>query len=129
MGVPPFLIASTLNMSVAQRLVRKLCNHCNREEPITPELLPKGFEITKELSKHHIPVGCNHCHQTGYHGRKAIYEILPINKKLAKPIKDNELEIDDYLKENNINSLKTNAINMVQQGVTSIEEVYPLLTN
>lgn len=129
MGIPPFLIASTLNMSVAQRLVRKLCNHCKTEQDITPELFPKGFEVPSNLKKHHIAVGCNHCHQTGYEGRKAVYEILPITKDLIKPIKENELEIDGYLKENNIDSLKTNAINLAQEGITSIEEVYPLLTN
>lgn len=129
MGIPPFLIASTLNMSVAQRLVRKLCNNCKKEEHVQKELLPLDFNIPKNFTKHHIAVGCNECHQTGYEGRKAIYEILPITKNLLKPIKDNELEIGDYLDENKIDSLKTNAIKMVQQGITSIEEVYPLLTN
>jgi type IV pilus assembly protein PilB len=129
MGVPPFLIASTFNMSVAQRLVRKLCVTCKKEESVNPTLFPEGFTIPKSLTNHHIAVGCNQCHQTGYEGRKAVYEILPITKDLHKPIKENELEIDDYLKTKNINSLKTNAIAMVQQGVTSIEEVYALLTN
>ena len=129
MGIPPFLIASTLNMSIAQRLVRKLCNNCKKEEDIREGLLPSGFKTPKNLTKHHTATGCNTCHQTGYEGRKAIYEILPITKDLLKPIKDNELEIDEFLKEKNINSLKINAITMVKQGITSIEEVYPLLTN
>lgn len=129
MGVPPFLIASTLNMSVAQRLVRKLCKSCKQQEKITKELFPRHFDIPRLLTHHFKPVGCAYCHQTGYQGRKAIYEILPVGKNLGNAIKQNELEIDAYLQENNIQTLRTNALNMVREGVTSIEEVYPLLTN
>ena len=129
MGIPPFLIASTLNISVAQRLVRVLCNNCKKKENVTKELFPNGFKIPKELSTHFIPVGCNSCYHTGYNGRKAIYEILPVNKELHADIKGNALEIDSYLKQHKINSLKTNAVELVQEGITSIEEVYSLLTN
>ncbi|MEM1340497.1 MAG: GspE/PulE family protein [Bacteroidota bacterium] len=129
MGIPPFLIASTLNMSVAQRLVRKLCTSCRKEVPLQKEQLPKGFKRPKGLETHWVPVGCNHCHHTGYKGRKGIYEILPITRTLYTPIKENVLEIDDYLKENGIQTLKGNAIALVKQGITSITEVYPLLTH
>jgi type IV pilus assembly protein PilB len=129
MGVPSFLIASTLNMSVAQRLVRKLCDACKQEKPVTKELFPREFQIPKSLKKQFVPVGCNTCHHTGYQGRKAIYEILPITKDLYVAIKENRLEIDEHLNDKKIDSLKTNAIAMVQQGVTSIDEVYALLTN
>jgi type IV pilus assembly protein PilB len=129
MGVPPFLIASTLNMSVAQRLVRKLCDSCKKEAPIEKEFFPSGFKIPKSLKKHFVPIGCNACHHTGYIGRKAIYEILPITKRLYGPIKENQLQIEEHMKEQQIEDLKTNAIAMVEQGITSIEEVYALLTN
>jgi len=129
MGVPPFLIASTLNMSVAQRLVRKLCSRCSQRAEITPELFPKGFRVPKSLTHHYKPQGCPACHQTGYQGRKAIYELLPVTKTLGGAIKQNDLEIDTYLEQNNIRTLKKNALQMVADGVTSIEEVYPLLTH
>lgn len=129
MGVPAFLIASTLNMSVAQRLVRKLCNSCKRKEPIDPNAFPSHFVIPKDLEHHHVAVGCNDCHHTGYSGRKAIYEILPISKELAPSIKNNELQIDSYLEENGIPTLQRNALDLVLQGVTSIEEVYDLLSH
>ncbi|MEM9001571.1 MAG: ATPase, T2SS/T4P/T4SS family [Bacteroidota bacterium] len=129
MGIPPFLIASTLNMSVAQRLVRKLCPNCKKEETIHKGLLPQGFTIPEGFQKHFVPTGCHSCHQTGYSGRKAVYEILPITGTIIKHIKANDLDIDHYLKTNHIPTLKTNAIAMVQQGITSIEEVYPLLTD
>ena len=129
MGVPSFLIASTLNMSLAQRLVRKLCTVCKKEGVITSDLLPRGFKIPQDLNTHYTAVGCNSCHHTGYQGRKAIYEILPIRRDLMVSIRDNHLEIDDHLKENNIMTLKDNALAVVQSGVTSIEEVYSLLSS
>jgi len=91
-------------------------------------LFPEGFEIPEDLKKHFIPVGCSKCHHTGYNGRKAIYEIIPITKELVALIKNNVLEIDDYLKENNIVTLRHNAFQMIKQGTTSIEEIYALLT-
>jgi len=129
MGIPSFLIASTLNVSVAQRLVRQLCKDCKQEEVVSKNIFPEHFEIPKGLKIHFTAVGCNECYHTGYHGRKAIYEIIPIGKALVSHIKNNDLEIDDYIKEHNIKSLKDNAIALVEQGMTSVEEVYALLTD
>lgn len=127
MGIPPFLIASTLNVSVAQRLVRKLCTSCKKEAPITQDIFPEHFSIPKTLKTHFVAVGCNSCYHTGYQGRKAIYEIIPITKTLINHIKHNDLEIDHYLNEHNISTLKTNALNLVKQGISTVEEVYALL--
>ncbi|TBN04466.1 type II/IV secretion system protein [Hyunsoonleella flava] len=127
MGIPGFLIASTLNVSVAQRLVRKLCNNCKTKDIVTSSLFPENFRIPKGLRHHYTPVGCPECYHTGYAGRKAIYEIIPITKTLTPFIKNNALEIDEYLKTQNISTLKLNAIALVQQGITSVEEVYALL--
>lgn len=127
MGIPPFLIASTLNVSVAQRLVRKLCDHCKQEENLTPQMLPKGYKVPEFMKTHHKAVGCSHCYQTGYKGRKAIYEIIPINKELVEKIQDKELDVSEYLLKNNIQTLQSNALTLVAKGVSSIDEVYPLL--
>lgn len=128
MGIPPFLIASTLNISVAQRLVRKLCKKCKRKDEVGPELFPEGFLPTKDLTHHYVPIGCQTCHHTGYFGRKAIYEIIPITNSLTPHIKNNALDISNHLRENNIRSLKDNALLLIKEGTTSIEEIYPLLT-
>jgi type IV pilus assembly protein PilB len=127
MGIPSFLIASTLNLSVAQRLVRKLCVHCKKEQPVTSEIFPVGFEIPKDLARHYEAVGCDHCYQTGYSGRKAVYEILPIDVALSVLIKNNQLTIDDYIEEKEIFTLKKNAIALVKEGTTSVDEVFSLL--
>lgn len=126
MNIPSFLIASTLNVSVAQRLVRKLCNNCKRSQTV----LGINTDIIKELKEikeHYEAVGCPTCYQTGYQGRKAVYEIIPITEELVNNIKDKKLEINQYLKENNIATLKTNMIQLVKEGITSVEEVYPFL--
>lgn len=127
MGIPPFLIANTLNVSVAQRLVRKLCEHCKTKKTVEPRLFPENFRVPVELTHHFEPVGCNQCYHTGYTGRKAVYEIIPITKELIPYIKDYKHEIDAYLAKKNIKTLKTNAVGLIASGVTSVEEAYALL--
>ncbi|WP_109301629.1 GspE/PulE family protein [Aquimarina sp. AU474] len=129
MNVPSFLLASTLTMSIAQRLVRKLCPHCKQEKDSEIEDFPLGFEIPETLKKHYVAIGCNNCYQTGYLGRKAIYEILPITKELETTIRHNELQIDNYIVSQNIKTLKSNAMRLVIEGHTSVEEVYALLAS
>lgn len=127
MGVPPFLIASTLKLSVAQRLVRKLCAHCKTIQMVSKDTFPEHIKLSKDFIEHSVPVGCGQCYHTGYSGRKAIYEIVPITRELTQAIKANQLEIDHYLREKGIATLKENALQLVKSGVTSVEEVYPLL--
>lgn len=129
MGIPPYLIASTLNLSMAQRLVRILCPDCKQKKPVCKEVFPENFKIPKIMECHYIATGCQNCFHSGYIGRKAIYEVIPINLELELAIKQNELEINHYLKEKGINTLKSNAIRMIQEGETSIDEVYSLLNN
>lgn len=127
MGVPAHLIASTLNLSVAQRLVRKLCVHCKKEETIKEDTFPINYDIPKDLKKHYVAQGCSHCYHTGYLGRKAIYELLPITKELTTHIKNNETQIDTYLEEKNIKQLSDQAIHLIQMGETSVDDVFALL--
>lgn len=129
MGVPSFLIAATLKVSIAQRLVRKLCVHCKQKESISSEDLPDNFNLPKDVVHHYKAQGCEKCYHTGYSGRKAIYEIIPITKTLVDNIKKNDLEIDSYIQENKIATLNINAVELIRNGITSIDEVYSLLTS
>ncbi|WP_103069707.1 GspE/PulE family protein [Aquimarina sediminis] len=129
MKVPAFLLANTIAMSIAQRLVRQLCPHCKTKKHAETRDFPQGFEIPKKMEQHYVAVGCNHCYHTGYMGRKAIYEILPITKELETAIRHNELQIDAYIEKRKINTLQDNAIRMVADGETSVEEVYALLAD
>ncbi|MEQ8580630.1 MAG: GspE/PulE family protein [Marinoscillum sp.] len=120
MGIPEYLIADTLNVAVAQRLLRRLCPTCKaRESDLShlPEILKNS-----QIDCYFTPVGCSECHGTGYKGRKAIYEMVNItefNKELifSKP--------DQYKPENG--SLMTSAIEQFEQGETSLEEIFTYL--
>jgi type IV pilus assembly protein PilB len=81
MGIQPFLLASTLNMAVAQRLLRKLCNHC--KEQVIDETQP-GIprSLFKMPALYYKPVGCPECNFTGYSGRIAVFEIVEICEEL-----------------------------------------------
>lgn len=126
MGVPEYLLANTLNLSVAQRLVRTLCPQCKTTRALNKEELPKNYQGLS-LSHQHAPVGCSHCHYTGYKGRKAIYEVINITKELAENIKHNATNIDDYCKQNKISKLAENALGLFVQGEASLDEIYPYL--
>ncbi len=130
MGVPPFLVANTLNLSMAQRLIRLLCPKCKKEKKFKPSELPRTYNIKTTLNKQYVPVGCDECYYTGYRGRTAIYEVIPIDAQLSQYIKENKLNISDYLKENEIKSLPDAAFELFKKGETSLEEIYAiLLTN
>ena len=129
MGVPAHLIASTLNLSVAQRLVRKLCVHCKKEETIKEDTFPINYTYPKELKTHYVAQGCSHCYHTGYSGRKAMYELLPVTKELSVHIKNNETQIDAYLEKEKIKQLSDQAIHLIQMGETSVDDVFALLAN
>ncbi|MDB5124741.1 MAG: ral secretion pathway protein GspE [Mucilaginibacter sp.] len=129
MGVPPFLVANTLNTTAAQRLVRLLCPRCKQEKEFDSGLYPRQFKPYSEVNHHFVARGCEQCHYTGYKGRKAVYEVIPIDQELAFEIKNGTIAIQNLLTERGIHTLAENAFNLFCEGQTSIEEIYPLLYN
>jgi type IV pilus assembly protein PilB len=126
MGVPPFLLANTLTTSVAQRLVRKLCPDCKLEKDFQGGL-PPSYNAPRKLHKIFFPVGCEVCHQTGYKGRKALYEVIAMDKELAEAIKIQKNEVSELLVQRKIKTLASNAFDLLESGESSLEETYPLL--
>ncbi len=129
MGVPSFLLASTLNTTVAQRLLRMLCPECKEKTAFDTVLFPRSFKPLRVVTEHAVPKGCEHCHYTGYKGRKAIYEVIPVDYELADNIKKNNFGVGELLKERNIKTLMENAFELFEKGDTSLDEVYPILLN
>ena len=127
MGVPPFLVANTLNTSVAQRLIRLLCNHCKEEADFDETSYPRQFKPFAPVSRHYLAKGCELCYYTGYSGRKAVYEVIPLDQELTEEIKKNNLYINPLLHERGIKTLGENAFALFAGGQTTIEEIYPLL--
>ncbi len=128
MGVPSFLLANTINSSVAQRLVRKLCVECKTEKPLDPKDWPIGSSHENIPSTQMVAVGCDKCHYTGYKGRIALYEVISMDSELAVCIKNNDNNVEQVLKKRGINNLATRALEILTEGQTSLEEVYALLT-
>lgn len=127
MGIPPFLVANTLNTSVAQRLIRLLCNSCKEEADFDPASYPKQFEPFAPISRHYVAKGCEKCYYTGYSGRKAVYEVIPLDMELTQEIKQGNLYINPLLEQRGIKTLGENAFALFAKGETTIEEIYPLL--
>lgn len=127
MGIPSFLVANTLNTTVAQRLVRLLCPTCKTATDFSSSQYPKQFKAPLVLTQQFVPKGCNECYYTGYKGRKAVYEVIPLDADLAYEIKQGNMEIGEHLKERNIKTLAGNAFGLFAEGKTSLEEIYPLL--
>lgn len=128
MGVPGYLLSSTLKITASQRLIRLLCNSCKRKENFDPKVLPEDYKLPSIPEIHYINVGCPDCHYTGYKGRKAIYEIIAIDQDLVKQIK-NDPSNENVLKLKNIIPLADNAFQLYSSGMTSAEEIFPLLIN
>jgi len=129
MGIPGFLVSNTLNTTVAQRLLRLLCSSCKRKEPFDESMFPRQFVPFRKVHEHYVIGGCDACFHTGYKGRKAVYEVIPIDGVLADKIKRGIFDISDDLKERGIKTLAENAFELFESGQTSLEEIYPLLFN
>ncbi|PRD44968.1 GspE/PulE family protein [Sphingobacterium haloxyli] len=129
MGIPGFLIANTLNTTVAQRLVRLLCPACKRIESMDTARYPKQFRPYYEVTEHAVATGCSQCHYTGFKGRKAVYEIVPLDRELAEEIRKENMQVEHLLKERQIKTLGENAFELFAQKLTTLEEIYPLLFN
>lgn len=127
MGVPSYLIAETLNLSVAQRLVRKLCPDCKTQTACSPEDFPNSYTLPYTISTVYKPAGCNKCFHTGYKGRRAIYEVLNIDHTIALEIKNNN--INKLFNDGSHKSLSDKAFDILADGETSLEEIYSILIN
>lgn len=131
MGVPAFNIATSVSLIIAQRLARRLCNHCKKPVNLPKEtLLETGFEPeeipTLEL---YAPTGCDKCNG-GYKGRVGIYEVVKITDGISRIIMEdgNSIQIADQAKKEGFNDLRRSALVKAKQGVTSLEEVYRVTT-
>lgn len=123
MGLQPYMVANSLVGIIAQRLMRKICPDCGEETiPTAEERLIVGPEIKKIMH----PKGCPQCNYTGYRGRIAIHEVLMIDRTVRKMIMEGASAeaIQDYVVEKqNMKTLKDAGLSMVQDGITSVEEL------
>ena len=127
MGIEPFLVASSLNLVCAQRLVRRICANCKIDEPLpAAALVAVGF--TPELAETVVPKkgkGCEKCTGTGYKGRVGLYEVMEINEELRELILvgASALELRRKAIEEGMITLRGSGLRKIGDGVTTIEEV------
>ncbi len=124
MGIQPFLVTSTLEAIIAQRLVRVLCEDCKVELPPDNETY-KRFHIDPEMSRIYDSRGCNKCRNTGYKGRTVIYEILPLTLEIKKIINE-RLDLDAIERQSireGFRPMFDLGLEKVKMGITTVSEV------
>ncbi|MGM0394614.1 MAG: type II secretion system ATPase GspE [Thermodesulfobacteriota bacterium] len=128
LGVEPYLIASSVNAIIAQRLVRILCPHCRRPYILTPEDVKTMHINGSDLVGIQVfkPRGCTHCFDTGYLGRQAIFEVLELDDEIRQLILQTSEtgKIREMAIHKGMITLRSDGMAKVLQGVTSIREVF-----
>ncbi|MFA5035245.1 MAG: ATPase, T2SS/T4P/T4SS family [Candidatus Margulisiibacteriota bacterium] len=125
MGIEPFLVSSAVAGVIAQRLVRKICQHCKEPYIPSPELLQKlGLNENANLTFYHGK-GCKACHNLGYEGRFGIFEILTMNDKIKDLViaKAATHEIKKAALEGGMKALRDDGMEKVMAGKTTLDEV------
>ena len=127
MGIEPFLVASSVHLIVAQRLVRRICNNCKEPLEIPPQALENiGFDkaelATLRLFK---GKGCERCTGTGYRGRLGLFEVMPIDEELRELVLSgaSAAELRTKAEDNGMISLRLSGLQKIRDGATTIEEV------
>lgn len=146
MDVEPFLVASSVNLIIAQRLVRKICKHCIISKQVKIEDIIKSdtkvkrgdeptLTISEDLIRKHFPdkstirvyegKGCEVCHSSGYSGRIGIFEVLIVDEGIKDLItnKADAEKIEEYAKSNGMETMFDDGLEKVKQGLTSLEEI------
>jgi type IV pilus assembly protein PilB len=139
MGAKPYLLAPALNLIIAQRLVRRLCDKCKKEIELESGIKEKVMEMLKETGNQKIetgnfdaikfygPVGCEECNQIGYKGRVGIYEMIEMSSEIEQIILSGEIseyKIREIAKKNGMMSLAEDGLLKAASGITSVEEVF-----
>lgn len=139
MGVPPFLMTATINVIIAQRLVRKLCEHCRKPsvvDDVTALLVKKALDRLSPEEKvdpallakpiFYEAVGCDQCDHIGYHGRLGLYEVLQMNNEIRLLLLKgaNSLEIETAAIKNGMTTLEQSGILKALHAETTLTEVY-----
>lgn len=132
MGIDPFLIASTVNLIIAQRLTRRLCEKCKQKYTLEQadfddvnKVRPDVATLIKIGEEYYKAVGCDECNSSGYSGRIGIFEVLQINEPMRKII-TKDVDIDDLLKigrDNGFVLMIEDGIRKAREGVTSLDEL------
>ena len=126
MGVPTYNIATSVSLIVAQRLARRLCDHCKQPVELPPAVLEgAGFSAAEAAEVRPFgPVGCEHCNE-GYRGRAGLFQVMPVSEDMARLIMEGRdaLALAEQARAEGITDLRRAGLDKVAAGITSLEEV------
>ncbi len=125
MGIEPFLLASSVNLIVAQRLVRRLCERCRQPDTLPAEVARELGATAAEGWEIYAPEGCDECSRTGYRGRQGLYEVLPVSPAVRRLVLERApaSAIKQEAMRDGMLTLRADGIRKIEQGITSVEEV------
>ncbi len=139
MGIQPYLITSTVDLIIEQRLVRKICNKCKKPAETSPEMIKVAQNAMKTLNvegeidpklvegmQFYEAPGCSECNNIGYKGRVGLYEVLRMDNKLRKLISEGEttIKIQEAAQEGGMVTLEQAGVIRALEGLTTLEEIY-----
>jgi type IV pilus assembly protein PilB len=127
MGIEPFLVASSVNLVLAQRLVRRVCNNCKKQITLSEETLRELQLDAKEAAKATFfqGEGCVDCNNTGYRGRQGVYEVMSMSSKLREMVleRTSANEIKKLAITEGMLTLRRDGLEKLKKGLTSVEEI------
>jgi type IV pilus assembly protein PilB len=127
MGLAPFLVASSLNLVLAQRLLRRVCPKCREPVTLHPEVIQELGITAEDVQGATIfrGRGCDNCNGTGHRGRIGVYEVMPISSALRRMILDraSTTQMREQAVKEGMVDLRNDALAKMKAGVTSAEEV------
>jgi type II secretory ATPase GspE/PulE/Tfp pilus assembly ATPase PilB-like protein len=133
MGVPPFLVASTVNIAIGQRLVRKICDKCSVKRVLTADEIKSIGEIISSIVQtkgaFYQGKGCDACGQTGYQGRIGVREVIEVNEEIRQLVmnRGNAGQIKEAAIKNGMVTMLHDGLVKASKGLTSIEEVIRII--
>jgi type II secretory ATPase GspE/PulE/Tfp pilus assembly ATPase PilB-like protein len=137
MGIEPFLVASALELVIAQRLVRRLCPECSRMQPVSKmklleslSILGCGPEEAETITELRGPVGCDRCRGTGYRGRIGLFEIFRLNEEMHSLVlkRESTRTLAHAARQNGMRTLSQSGWEKVKAGHTTLDEVLRVIT-
>ena len=137
MGIEPFLVASAIELVIAQRLVRRLCPECARATPVNKFKLRENLNIlgidpaeAEQVATLQTPVGCDRCRGTGYRGRIGLFEIFRLNDEIHELVlkRESTRTLDECARRHGMRTLGQSGWEKVRNGYTTLDEVLRVMT-
>jgi type IV pilus assembly protein PilB len=127
MGVEPFLVTASVNLVLAQRLARKICEECRTEVHVDKSVLLDVGVTEAQVASMRVfrGAGCRNCNGTGYKGRIALYEVMPFTERLKEMVLQgcSTAELKEEMIRDGVSTLRMAGIEKIRTGVTTIDEI------